>query len=360
MSEDFGGHLVERYIYSPYGELIVHQSTGFGDRDGDGNVNSTDKGTPGTTCTGTVSGSCRILDLDFDGGERSERERAAIGKASTTRASGPRARPEPANTKRAGGGYDSTDASKFDDLPQGLQLTPGKLATAVSQPFAHQGLLFEPEIGSYQNRARLYDPAKRRFMQRDPYQTREAINQYAALRSNPLKFYDPDGRKILDLAGELSDLLPCCAFSSDGDGYAQMSGCNCGSNYTSTLLWIISEINSDRIYIIHPQTGYFEAKICFSSGTCVIIVVPFLSYMWGKTVFPPAEHPDQAIEFYVSDLVPSSEVNPTYAHEVLGHGCPPPGGNHDEDEADRKEKSGERSVLKPAIAPHRGLHTLKC
>ena len=43
---------------------------GYGDRDGDTDVDATDKGTPGTTCTGTVSGACRILDLDFDGGER--------------------------------------------------------------------------------------------------------------------------------------------------------------------------------------------------------------------------------------------------------------------------------------------------
>lgn len=46
-------------------------------------VDSTDKGVPGN-CTGTVSGACCILDLDFDGD------------------------------------YDSTDATKFDSLPQGL------------------------------------------------------------------------------------------------------------------------------------------------------------------------------------------------------------------------------------------------
>ncbi len=129
---DLGGHLVERYVLTPYGEPTVYQETGYGDRDGDGDVDATDKGTPGTTCTGTVSGECRILDLDFDGD------------------------------------YDSTDAGLFDSLPQGLARHPGRIATAVHQPFGHQGLLFEPEIGQYQNRARQYDPGKRRFVQRDP------------------------------------------------------------------------------------------------------------------------------------------------------------------------------------------------
>lgn len=130
---DLGRHVVEREVYMPYGELIVHQDTGFGDRDGDQDVDSTDKGTVGTTCTGTVSGSCRILDLDFDGD------------------------------------YDSADATKFDALTQGAMRHPGRPSTSVGQPFAHQGLPFEPELAQYQNRARQYDPGKRRFAQRDQW-----------------------------------------------------------------------------------------------------------------------------------------------------------------------------------------------
>ena len=120
--------------------MTVHQGerdqggnvNSYGDRDGDGDVDSTDKGTPGTTCTGTVSGTCRILDLDFDGD------------------------------------YDSNDATLFDSLPQGLAIHPGRFATGLDQPFSHQGLWYEPEIGSYQNRLRQYDPGTRRFIQRDP------------------------------------------------------------------------------------------------------------------------------------------------------------------------------------------------
>lgn len=80
---DLAGNLVERYVYTPYGEITVHQQTSFGDRDSDGDFDSDDKGTPGTTCTGTVSAECRVLDLDFDGD------------------------------------YDTDDAEPFDELPQG-------------------------------------------------------------------------------------------------------------------------------------------------------------------------------------------------------------------------------------------------
>ena len=64
--------------------IVGESAARKGDRDGDQDMDATDKGTPGSTCTGTVSGACRILDLDFDGD------------------------------------YDSTDATKFDALDQGL------------------------------------------------------------------------------------------------------------------------------------------------------------------------------------------------------------------------------------------------
>ncbi|UCC29103.1 MAG: hypothetical protein JSU86_12980 [Phycisphaerales bacterium] len=145
----------------------MYQETGYGDRDGDGDVDATDKGTPGSTCTGTVSGACRILDLDFDGD------------------------------------YDSTDAGLFNPLPQGLARHPGRIATAVDQPFGHQGLLHEPEIRSYQNRTRQYDPGKRRFVQRDPYDVthgdrsayQDGMDSYVYVRGRPLSSRDPSGRE---------------------------------------------------------------------------------------------------------------------------------------------------------------------
>ncbi|MBI4718262.1 MAG: hypothetical protein HY763_10690 [Planctomycetes bacterium] len=163
---DLGGAVVERYVYTPYGELTVHQLTSYGDRDGDQDVDTTDKGTVGTTCTGTVSGGCRILDLDFDGD------------------------------------CDSTDAGLFDSLTQGAARHPGRVATATAQSRAHQGLSVDAELASYQNRHRQYAAAQRLFAQRDPLYSRtsplpthlhDGLNSYDCLRRAPVRYTDPQG-----------------------------------------------------------------------------------------------------------------------------------------------------------------------
>jgi len=204
-----GGSVVERYVYTPYGQVTVHAETGYG-------------------------------------GERSERERAATGKASMDASVRPATCPEEVSTRRTTGGYDEdnevmgeppstsdadytaftgacagsgptgacrkldldfdgdVDTTDRDDyfmsLPHGLARHPGRTATAVDQPFGHQGLLFEPEIGSYssrnEERTREYSPSTRRPMQ--PYSVspryiysmtkryRRGMNLYAHAGANPV------------------------------------------------------------------------------------------------------------------------------------------------------------------------------
>ncbi|MCH7700524.1 MAG: RHS repeat-associated core domain-containing protein [Planctomycetes bacterium] len=85
--------------------------------------------------------------------------------------------------------------------PQSLARHPGRTLTGVDQPFGHQGLLYEPEIGSYHNRARQFDPTILRFMQRDPLSLlamagggiQDGMNLYAYVRSSPLMYLDPYG-----------------------------------------------------------------------------------------------------------------------------------------------------------------------
>jgi RHS repeat-associated protein len=157
---DLGGNFIERYVLEPYGELTVHQLSSYGDRDGDGEVDSVDKGTPGVTCTGTVTGACRILDLDFDDD------------------------------------YDSSDATLFDNLDAGNAVHPGRRYSALGQHFGHQGLWFDAELGQYYNRARQYSPQSRRFGQPDPESYRDSLSLHQSRSSNPVTFVDPTGRAI--------------------------------------------------------------------------------------------------------------------------------------------------------------------
>lgn len=115
--------------------MTVDQFTGYGDYDGDSDVSATDRAAAevGGACRGSSpSGACRILDLDFDDD------------------------------------VEDDDLTLFDLLSSGLLAYSGRTSTNVDQPFGHQGLLFESEIFSYQNRMRNYLPDKRRFLQRDP------------------------------------------------------------------------------------------------------------------------------------------------------------------------------------------------
>ena len=258
----------------------------------DGDVDATDKGSVGTTCTGTVSGPCRILDLD-----------PAIDSAG--------AAPRPACSASAGeartavsmvhGDYDNADATLFDPghsghaarwegwrpadcrrpaasragaPPQGLARHPARPVSGVAFPFAHQGLYLDPELASYQNRARQYDPGKKRFIEADPlvYETRpladvaaqlaavgctsgvcglpgsigyihvlyplgqynDGATLYGYTQSNPLAFLDPSGRYCCDQrpctggpAG--APPFPCtAAFWGITGGFGSLGRCACG------------------------------------------------------------------------------------------------------------------------------------
>jgi RHS repeat-associated protein len=164
---DLGGRLVERYVYRPYGEVTVHQLGGYGDYDGDGDVDANDRGEiTGLTCGGSnPSGACRVLDLDFDND------------------------------------CDSSDETVFDALPHtGTVIHPARRSSLLGQPFAHQGLFLDSEIASYPNRARQYGPAHCRFAQRDPLgvlvlppRTANEPHAYQYLGNGPIRRLDPHG-----------------------------------------------------------------------------------------------------------------------------------------------------------------------
>ena len=60
------GRVLERYYYSPYGELEVVRDAHFFDYDDDGDVDDDDE-TAFTACIGETSGDCLRFDADCDG-----------------------------------------------------------------------------------------------------------------------------------------------------------------------------------------------------------------------------------------------------------------------------------------------------
>jgi RHS repeat-associated protein len=219
---DLKGAVLERYYYSPYGELEVVANSYFGDYNGDGFVNATDAASlcsSGCTCSyGTATGDCRVFDFDADGD------------------------------------LDATDQQTLASLYTGRSVDlqnrriPSTSASPLGNPFALQGLVLDPEIHSYQNRARQYNPALKRFMQRDPltlrpvaaYATKrqvksgykDGLNVYGYLRCSPARRHDPMGLEtptrglcdaVIESFGGGVTFCVCLACGAASHGYVTAS-----------------------------------------------------------------------------------------------------------------------------------------
>ena len=79
----------------------------------------------------------------------------------------------------------------------GDQLGNVLMNSAVGNVFAHPGLPFDHEKGSYQNRRREYSSGIHRFVRRDPLQYRDGINLYQAYSSSAVSKTDPSGLCIM-------------------------------------------------------------------------------------------------------------------------------------------------------------------
>jgi RHS repeat-associated protein len=73
------------------------------------------------------------------------------------------------------------------------ELDSVSLTSSVGNVFAHQGLPFDPEKASYQNRRREYAYTHERFGQRDPPYYLKGANLYCYVASNPALWSDPKG-----------------------------------------------------------------------------------------------------------------------------------------------------------------------
>ena len=105
------------------------------------------------------------------------------------------------------GDLDTDDETTLSNLYTGLsedmrnRRIPSTTFSPAGNPFFHQGLVFDVEIDSYQNRARQYDPKLKRFMQRDPLAVKararsgyqDGLNLYGYVKGNPVRYHDPMG-----------------------------------------------------------------------------------------------------------------------------------------------------------------------
>jgi len=176
---DLTGRVLERYFYSPYGQLEAVISNHPFDYDDDGDVDADDASMIDADCSGDYSGDCRRLDADGD--REIDADDLDIIAAYIGGLSGDTALPR----------------------------VPSSPRSRLGNPFAHQGLPLDAEIASYQNRARQYNPGLKRFMQKDRLDWGDGPNPYAYLRANPLSHRDPQG-----LSSEPIVDAPCCQGAS--------------------------------------------------------------------------------------------------------------------------------------------------
>jgi RHS repeat-associated protein len=71
--------------------------------------------------------------------------------------------------------------------------------SAIGNPWLFTGRQFEGETGLYYYRARYYDPAKGRFLERDPLES--GVNLYSYVDDQPTAAVDPDGLLLIAVDG---------------------------------------------------------------------------------------------------------------------------------------------------------------
>jgi len=180
---DLMGRPIERYWYSPYGELEAQVVLHPFDIDWDGDVDSDDYDAT-TGRSGAAIGACRVLDADADGDVDSADQTIIAAYIATL----------------------NSDTE--------LQRIPASTHSRRGNPFGHQGLVLDAELASYQNRARQYVPKAKRFMQRDPLIYVDSLALASYLNNNPIIKNDPSGQVLgvppghVEVTGPGTPLVP--------------------------------------------------------------------------------------------------------------------------------------------------------
>ena len=131
------------------------------------------------------------------------------------------------------------------------------VASGVGNPFFHQGLPFDQEKGSYQNRHREYAARVQRFAQRDPLHYSDGLDPYPYVRANPANHVDPTGKKAV--VGPVTDcnltLIRCYSRA-----YSQFNACVPDALQTCLDLFPGDDWENARI-----QCGVLLLEVCDTS-----------------------------------------------------------------------------------------------
>jgi RHS repeat-associated protein len=153
------GLLAEEYNYTPYGRMLARRHTGFGDADGDGDVDAADQ----TAWNATQGGGGvynRNLDADYDGDNDF---------------------------------YDESAWLAAYNAPGTSAIVPHRAWSPSGNPYGFTARRLDPESMLMHYRWRAYNPTLKRFMQRDPLGYIGGPSLYEYVTGNPLRYLDPWG-----------------------------------------------------------------------------------------------------------------------------------------------------------------------
>ncbi len=229
---DITGRSLERYYYSPYGELEAVRDAHFFDYDDDGDVDSADN-TALTACIGGTSGDCLLFDADADG----------------------------AITQDDADAFSSYTATLTTNTE--LQRIPATTSGSLGNPFGHRGRVYDSSVQKLVDRSSYYDP---RLCRTINLETQELAAAPALSYIGGMNRYSGDivllkqtqDRVVLGntscngLSGEpqievnTTDYSSHCVFAHEYVHYIDEK--SCCSKFTD-------EVKADCITIVDQQTG---------------------------------------------------------------------------------------------------------
>ena len=95
-------------------------------------------------------------------------------------------------------------------------------STAIGNPYMFTGRRWDDETAIYYYRARMYDPALGRFLQRDPLGYWDSMNLYTCVVNNPVNFVDPLGLFFVPPPPSFPNGDDCSSSGDEGSEFGDM------------------------------------------------------------------------------------------------------------------------------------------